>query len=60
MITPLQANSESVRESRAGTVSRGVAGPFSDDDSERTAVIARCGMERSAACRSGAKGNNVR
>jgi len=40
------------RDSRASTVSRGVAGPFSDDDSERTAVIARCGMERSAACRS--------
>jgi len=26
----------------------------------RNAVIARCGMERSAACRSGAKGNNTR
>jgi hypothetical protein len=29
-------------------------------DSERAAVIARCGMECSAACRSGAKGNNAR
>lgn len=33
---------------------------FSEEDSERTAVIARCGMECSAAWRSGAKGNNVR
>ena len=36
--------------------------PFGIDHAETPrvdAVIARCGMERSAACRSGAKGNNV-
>jgi hypothetical protein len=54
------ANSRVCGETGAGTVSHGVAGPFSDDDSERTAVIARCGMERSAACRSGGQGNNAR
>ena len=78
--TFVQANSEAVGESRAGTVSRGAAGlfrcgiketridsissneplRFSDDDSGRTAVIARCGMESSAACRSEGQGNKAR
>lgn len=31
-----------------------------EENAERIPVIARCGMERSTACRSGAKGNNVR
>ena len=60
MITVPQGKLGVCAGSRAGTVSRGVADPFSDDDSERTAVIARCGMERGAACRSRAKGNNAR
>jgi hypothetical protein len=33
---------------------------FSEENAERIAVIARCGMECSAACRTEAKGNDVR
>jgi hypothetical protein len=60
MITAPQGKLGVCAGKQGGHSLRGEAGPFSDDDSERTAVIARCGMERSAACRSGAKGNNVR